>query len=136
MSGIDRLYSFAEKENIFVYFGKIGFSSALTVRDAGDYNIMMDPGRIHTSGEEKLILMHELSHIATDSFYKNGHDIQYRRKMENRATNWLIKFLIPEDELIFAVQNGFTEVWDLADYFEVPEDFMLKAIAFYQQAIA
>ena len=39
--------------------------------------------------------------------------------------------MITEEELDEAVANGHTEIWDLADYFDVTEEFMRKAVCLY-----
>lgn len=39
--------------------------------------------------------------------------------------------LASEQELDEAISDGHTEMWDLADYFHVTEDFMRKAVCWY-----
>lgn len=41
--------------------------------------------------------------------------------------------LIPWGKLKQAVRDGMTEVWELAEYFDVTEDFMRWAIAYYTE---
>lgn len=40
--------------------------------------------------------------------------------------------LMPSDELLQAVQNGCVEVWELAEYFDVTEDFVRRACEIYR----
>ena len=54
-----------------------------------------------------------------------------RSKHENRADKWAVNKLIPVDELDQAVEDGHTELWDLADHFGVTEEFMRKAVCWY-----
>lgn len=82
-------------------------------------------------GEEKTALFHELGHCETDSFYNEEFSFDVRQKHENRADKWAIKKLVPEDELDAAVAAGYTELWSLAEYFNVTEDFMKKAVCYY-----
>ena len=44
---------------------------------------------------------------------------------------YAIKKLIPKDELKNAADSGITEVWELAEYFNVTEDFVKRAIYIY-----
>ena len=81
--------------------------------------------------DEKLKLTHELGHCCTGSFYNEYSACDIRQKCENRADRWAIKQLIAEEELDEAVANGHTEIWDLADYFDVTEEFMRKAVCLY-----
>lgn len=95
--------------------------------------IAMDVDKVQDSLEEKAILAHELGHCQTGSFYNIFSGLDVRAKHENRTDKQAIKMLIPEDELEEAVCSGFTEVWELADYFNVPCEFMEKAMIHYQK---
>ena len=52
--------------------------------------------------------------------------------LKNRALKWAASYLIPEEELWYAVEkSGLTEVWELKDYFCVDEemiDFRLRML--------
>ena len=77
-------------------------------------------------------LAHELGHCLTGSFY-NRYAAQDRRgRAEHRADKWAVIHLIPRDELEKAMQEGYTEPWTLAEHFGVTEDFMRKALCWYQ----
>lgn len=52
-------------------------------------------------------------------------------KQEYRAKKWSYYALIPFEKLKLAILNGFNTVYSLAEYFEVTEDYMNKAINFY-----
>lgn len=133
MTGLDLLYKYASEERIYVYFDHIGFSPATTIREPDEtFNIAIDPEETQGEYAEKTVLMHELAHIATGSFYTNKDDIFQRRKAENRANRWLIKHMIPFEDLTLAIENGYTEIWSLAEYFEVSEDLMNEAIEYYK----
>ena len=41
--------------------------------------------------------------------------------------------LIPHSDLKAAVLRGITEIWELAEYFDVPCEFMQKAAEYWQQ---
>jgi len=93
--------------------------------------IALDTDRIENTIEAKICLAHEMGHIETNSFYNVHSPLDVRQKHENRANKWAIKHLITEEELDEAVANGHTEIWDLADYFDVTEDFMRKVVCLY-----
>ena len=94
--------------------------------------IAMDVDKMRDSKEEKVLLAHELGHIETGSFYNIHSGLDVRGKYERRADKQAIKMLVPKDELDCAVNSGFTELWELADYFGVSEAFMKKAICLYK----
>lgn len=103
----------------------------------GESLIVLDNSVILSEAEETALLAEELGHLETGSLYSvedyaNPNRAININKAESRARRWAIKKLIPEDELNNAVARGIKEPWALAEYFEVPEDFMRKAIEYYQ----
>ena len=54
-----------------------------------------------------------------------------RQRHENRANKWAIQALIPVEKLDDAIAEGCTEVWELAERFQVTEDFIRRAVCLY-----
>ena len=44
---------------------------------------------------------------------------------------WAIERLVPLEDFDQAIADGYDNIPDLADYFNVTEDFMRKAVCFY-----
>lgn len=130
------LYEQAEQFGIDIdWFPMQRAESLSTQFEDGSCAIALDPWRLSTVADEKVKLAHELGHCATGSFYNIYAPCDVRQKHENRADKWAIKKLIPEDELNRAVSRGITEIWDLAEYFNVTEDFMRKAVCWYVNGV-
>lgn len=119
------LYEIAESEGIGVYCLPIRLCGSMSMQGY----IALDCGL--NASEERVHLAHEIGHCVNAAFYNqhSPHDIV--AKHEKRADKWAIKKLVPQDELLVAVSRGCTELWDLAEYFDVTEDFMRKAICYY-----
>ena len=83
------------------------------------------------SSEKTTAIFHELGHCETGSFYNEYSSFDVRKKHEDRADKWAIKKLIQKDELDKAIQDGHREIWDLAEFFGVTEDFIRKALCLY-----
>lgn len=81
--------------------------------------------------ERATAIFHELGHCMTGSFYNGLVACDIRQKHENRADRWAIEHLVPREQYDIALQNGCTELWNLAEYFGVTEDFMRKAVCWY-----
>jgi hypothetical protein len=45
-------------------------------------------------------------------------------KAEYLAQKWAALFLMPLDDVVYAVRHGIREVWDFAEYFDVTEDMV------------
>ncbi len=123
------LYQRAEQEGIDVDYFPMREVVSFSLPEG---LIAMDVDKMKNSQEEKVFLAHELGHIETGSFYNVHSGLDVRGKHERRADKQAIKMLVPKDELDNAVNSGFTELWELADYFDVSEDFMKKAICWYK----
>lgn len=127
------LYQYAEKRNIEVDCADTKKVECFSIMDSdGDCAIVINPFMLKNSTDEKVKLAHELGHCETGAFYYGYSPLQLREQCEFRANLWAIKKLIPKDELQKAVKNGIIELWDLAEYFDVSEDFIKKAIEYYR----
>ena len=124
------LYQRAEQESVDVDYFPMREVVSFSLPEG---LIAMDVDKMKNSQEEKVFLAHELGHIETGSFYNVYSGLDVRGKHERRADKQAIKMLVPKDELDKAVRDGYTELWELADFFGVPCEFMEKAVKFYQQ---
>ena len=133
MTELLELYNLADEHGIPVYWFDLNTAESLSCR-LGDGNnaIAMNPWSMTTIADEKVKLAHELGHCETDSFYNRYSPFDIRAQHENRADRWAIKKLIPKDELRAAVACGYTNVWELSEIFNVTENFMKKAIEYYE----
>lgn len=127
-----QLYQEAEKVGIDVIWMTLRIDRSMATQfDDGSCAIGLDPRKMQTVAIETVCLGHELGHCYTGSFYNRWATCDIRQKHEHRADKWAIKKLIPVDELDEAIAAGHTELWDLADYFGVTEEFMRKAVCWY-----
>lgn len=133
MTDLIGLYDYAKQRAVGVYWFTMDRAESLSFMDSdGDCYIAMDPWHLGTLAEEKTKLAHELGHCETGSFYNEYAALDVRQKHENCANRWACKKLIPEDELKKAVQKGYQEPWQLAEYFDVTEELIRKAICWYK----
>ena len=95
--------------------------------------IAIDRKKIKTRAEEKVILAHEVGHCETGSFYNIHSAFDVREKHEYRANKRSFQMLIPHEELLAAVDRGLTEIWELAEHFDVPCEYMQKAAEYWRQ---
>lgn len=127
------LYMIAKQENIEVLPFQMPENGSMSLMlPNGSCVIGMDECALDGSRKELVHLAHELGHCITGSFYSRYTAIDCRQRHENRADKWAIQQVIPEEDLNNAVSQGYTEVWDLADYFNVTEEFIRKAVCLYK----
>ena len=126
------LYELAEQQNIEVIECSLPQSGSLSIMDEnGKCYIGIDESVMDGDALERVHMAHELGHCVTGSFYSIDTAIDCRQRHENRADKWAVKRIIPVDELDDAVADGYTEIWELAEKFGVPEPFMRKAVCLY-----
>ena len=132
MTELITLYRRAEQLHIPVYHVPLPKVGSLSCMDeAGRCAIGLDLPHRRTRNELRVRFAHELGHCVTGSFYNRHSPADLRQLHENRADKYAVRTLIPQSALDEAVEQGYTEPWDLADYFGVDEDFLKKAVCLY-----
>ena len=125
------LYDFAEENSIEVDNFALKEVKSMAVKAADIHAIAIDEEQFESSTELKTALAHELGHHATDSFYNVNNHLDVRSKHEYRADKWAVQQLTPKQDMISALKSGVTEVWELAEYFEVTEELIKRAMWIY-----
>ena len=127
------LYQLADAEHIPVYSFDLPQTHSLSLmNNDGSCAVAIDPFGLNSTKDEKIRLAHELGHCITGSFYNRYSEFDIMAKSEHKAEKWAIKKLVPEDELQNAFKQGIVEPWNLAEYFNVTEDFIIKAVNYYK----
>lgn len=129
---IQNLYDFAKQQNIEVLFHAMPENGSMSLMlEDGRCFVGMDESVRDGGVQERVHLSHELGHCVTGSFYNIYAAVDHRQRHENRANKWAIQTLIPVSELDDAIAEGYTEVWELAERFQVTEEFIRKAVCLY-----
>ncbi len=132
MKRLEELYRYAKEENIVVDYFPLENRQALSLMDEqGQCYVAVDPTKLAGEADERAKLAHELGHCATGAFYNRYSAFDDRQRQENRADKWAICQIVTEEELDDAVAQGRVTVWELAEYFGVPESMMKKAVCWY-----
>jgi len=126
------LYFRAEAEGIDVDWFPMEVADSLSISlPDGSCCIAIDPWKMDTVAKETVCLAHEMGHCETGAFYNRWASYDLRAKHENRANKWAVEYLVPESELLDAVKKGYSEPWEIAEYFDLPESFIRMAISHY-----
>ncbi len=129
----NKLYEIAANSGVqIVCFDLPNACSVSVMTGSGNCYIGIDPFQIDTEKQERVHLAHELGHCVTGSFYNMYSDFDVRERHETRADRRAAAWLVPVEELKFALSHGITEAWSLAEYFSVTEEFIQKTIYNYR----
>lgn len=126
------LYQIAERSGITVDRFPLPENRSISVKSGGNLYVAVDDHV--TNAEERVCLAHELGHCETMSFYNVYSPLDIREKHELRANRWAIGKLIPKSAYLRALKNGYDNLYSLAEYFSVTEEFMKKAVEYYRTA--
>jgi len=131
------LYNLADRRKIQIHNYRISDTKKAMCADIDDTkHITLDKSKIQSSIEEKELLGEELGHFETNSLYflKHTHTKMYESNIswcEYRANRWKIHHLLPLKYLDAAIKRGIFETYELAEYFEVSENFIEEALDLY-----
>ena len=134
MVDLSTIYSDLEAREIKLFTQDIGFADAATIEAKGKYGIFLDLSCFESIPKYKETLIHELGHCATGCTQRVSSPLDLIEKHEYKANRWAIEQYIPFDELETAIRQGYTERWQLAEYFDLPEPFIQKALHYYTVA--
>lgn len=129
---LDKLYKIAENENIDIYATSLPLTESMSIMDDNlKCYIGIDYDLIKNSADEKRKLAHEIGHCVKGAFYNRHSKLDLISKHEYSADKWACENLLPKDEMQEAFENGYVEVWQIAEYFDVPEELVKKALWIY-----
>lgn len=139
MTKLEQLYDLAYRRNICIY----DFHISKTKKAACLYNnqykaVALDKPRISNASEERVILAEEIGHYETNSLYllEATHNTPLAQinhcKREALAKRWAIKTQLPRDTIKAGVEAGCNNIYELADYCDVPGWFLERAVEYYK----
>lgn len=131
MMDVDDLRRYAQDHDIRIDDLHTGQPS-LCLRFSGQECIAVDTNMLESTPKIKQALAHEIGHCATGSFYNVHSKLEDINQREHRADVWAYKTLVPKDELYKAVRQGYTQMWELAEYFNLPQEYMEKIVWYYE----
>ena len=103
-----------------------------TVRDQGFYAVFLDFTKIRSTRALRGVCCHELGHAATGALHKVDSPFELVERSEYRANRWAAEHYLPCEDFREAFAAGYTEPWQLADYFEMPEQDVRRALIYWR----
>ena len=104
-----------------------------TVRDQGYYGIFLDFSKIRSTRLLRGVCYHELGHAATGALHKVDSPYELVERSEYRANRWAAQHYLNEEDFRDAFRDGCTELWQLAEYFDLPERDVEKALTYWTE---
>lgn len=128
---MDKMYIIAQNEGILVQDFPLRIPlKGIYICENGKPPLIGLSTYINTNIERRCIMAEELGHHFTTAgncipceFY-NYNDRVTISRMEYKALKWAAYYLMPEHDFLDALKSGLCEMWELAEHFEVTEEFV------------
>ena len=104
-----------------------------TIRDQGQYAVFLDFDQIKSTRLLRGVCCHELSHVATGALHKVASPFELVERSEYRANRYLAQHFLTQEDFREAFSAGFTEPWQLAEYFDLPEADVKNALTYWSE---
>ena len=104
-----------------------------TVRDQGYYAVFLDFSKIRSTRLLRGVCYHELGHAATGALHKVDSPYELVGRSEYRANRWAAENYLTDADFRSAFADGCTELWQLAEYFDLPESDIQKALTYWTE---
>lgn len=125
----EKLLQEAHQEEIDIY------EKSMSKRIKGLYadNVIWLNKHLPTTSDKICVLAEELGHYHTSIGDILDQSILNNRKQEKQARNWAYKRLVPLHMIIKAFDVGVQSKYELAEYLNVTEAFLLDALKRYKE---
>lgn len=128
---MDRLFEYAESNNYHIYNNLTISTKSLSIEINNNLFINIDESKFETDSEKKVCLAHELGHCISGTLYTLNHSNLYRGSAEYRADYRAAQLIMPIYDLKDCICRGITEKYELAEYFNVTEEFIDRTLYIY-----
>ena len=133
MFEISDFYGYCKENNVDVIPYTGCPQPAATIRDGGYYAVFLDFTKIQSTRLLRGICYHELGHAATGALHKVESPYELVERSEYRANRWSAQHHLTQEDFRSAFHDGCTEVWQLAEYFDLPERDVRSALTYWTE---
>ena len=105
---------------------------AVSVTAGNKKAVFVDTEAFSGASEVRSAEAHECGHIATASTHSFDASPELIGKQELTANRWAVHKFLPFRKIKKAMLSGYTEAWQLAEYFDFDERFIRTALYVYQ----
>ena len=131
MTELSTIYRDAQAVQAQIIPYPIGFADAATIELGGEYGIFLDFERFGSLGDFMWALIHEVSHCATGCTHRVSSPYDLVAKHEYKANRRAIETYLPAEQLRQAIRRGYTEPWQLAVFFGLPQSAVQMALEYW-----
>ena len=124
-------YCKANRVDVIPYIGVP--QPGATVRDGSYYAVFLDFSKICSARLLRGVCSHELGHLATGALHRVDSPYELVERSEYRANRYVAQRFLTEEAFREAFAAGYTELWQLAEYFDLPERDIKNALTYWSE---
>ena len=133
MFDLANFYQFCENNDVDIIPYLNAPSEGTTIRDEDCYAIFLDITKLRSIKVYNGVCLHEVGHVATGALHKVDSPYETVERSEYRANRWGFENYLKVEEFKEAFAAGYTELWQLSDYFDLPEETIRKALSYWTE---
>ena len=104
-----------------------------TVRDGIYMAVFLDFTQIRSTRLLRGVCCHEMGHVATGALHKVDSPFELAERSEYRANRWCAQHYLSQEDFREAFEAGYTEPWQLAEFFDMPERDVRSALIYWTE---
>lgn len=125
------LYNILEKEKINYANHQLLNSDGMIAHYKDITVIVVDENKTNTTTSRNTVLIQELGHYNSGSYYKTNSPLELIEKMEYKADKRAWKDFLPYDKIRELMKKGYTTATQLAEQFDVEISYMARCLNYY-----
>ena len=134
MFELSQFYSYCRQNDVdIIPYAGIPQPGA-TIRDGSHYAVFLDFSQISTTRLLRGVCAHELSHLQSGALHRPASPYDLAERSEYRANRHFAQQYLSVKELKEAFRLGFKELWELSEYFDLPEQDIEKALNYWRNS--
>ena len=133
MFELQQFYAYCQKHGVDVIPYPGAPKPGATIRDGNYYAVFLDFSQINSLRLLRGVCAHELGHAATGALHKVSSPYETWERSEYRANRYVAQHFLTEQAFRTAFAAGYTQIWQLAEYFELPEQDIKNALTYWSE---
>ena len=133
MFELSDFYTYCKQNNVDVIPFMGMPAQGATLRDGSEMAIFLDFSLIQSTRQLKGVCLHEQGHAATGALHKVASPYEMVERSEYRANRYMAQHFLTEADFREAFAAGCREMWQLAEYFDLPEPDVKNALTYWSE---
>ena len=133
MFELSQFYDFCRQNGVDVIPYDGAPAPGTTIRDREHMAVFLDFSQIKSTRLLRGVCAHEMAHAATGALHKVHSPYECWERSEYRANRYMAQTILTEEAFRQAFRAGCRELWQLAEFFELPEQDVKNALTYWSE---